>query len=295
MCQAPAAPAPPSLAPRAAPAPRRHSPPRASPLLASPHRAAAARATTHPAGLPAPALARPSLLLDPEHVLKLPTHSPLPSCVCISTTLLFLELSTSPDLRRSYCLSSTAAAAAAHPRSRARVAPQQPTKAHKPAQFHSPTLDRPDHSAGELELPPLLGLAVVPSIHCLLAPAKHTISTTSSCRSSLATSPPPSGTPATGTPTPPLGAPPPALVHRRYVASALLFPNTGHPRDRREPLNLSPHFPLTAGEPPRWNLIGTDWVSCVARPRIQLQGFESFQGSFCRKSVPLSNFKSANL
>jgi hypothetical protein len=67
------------------------------------------------------------------------------------------------------------------------------------------------------------------------------------------TSPPPSGTPATGTPTPPLGAPPPVSVHRRPAASALLFPSTDHPSDRRELLNLSPHFPLAAGEPPRRN------------------------------------------
>jgi hypothetical protein len=112
------------------------------------------------------------------------------------------------------------------------------------------------------------------------------ISTTSSRGSFLATSPLLSCPPATGTPTPSLGAPPPASVRRRPAASALLFHNTGHPYDRREPLNLSPHFPLAAGEPPLRNLIGTDRLSCVARPRIQLQGFESFQGPFCRKSEP---------
>jgi hypothetical protein len=42
-------------------------------------------------------------------------------------------------------------------------------------------------------------------------------------------------------------------------------------------------------------LIGTDRLPCVARPRTQLQRFESFQGPFHRKSIPLSNFKSANL
>jgi hypothetical protein len=150
--------------------PRRRSPPRAGSPLASPRRAAITRATTHPAVLPAPASARPSLLLDPEHILKRPTHSPFLSRVYISTTLLFPGLSTSPDLRRSYCSSSTAAATATHPRSSARAAPQQPSKAHKPAQFHSPTLDRPNHSAGELELPPPLGLAIVPTIHCVAEP-----------------------------------------------------------------------------------------------------------------------------
>jgi hypothetical protein len=43
-----------------------------------------------------------------------------------------------------------------------------------------------------------LGLAVIPAIHCPLAPAKPTISTTSSRGSFLATPPPPSCPPATG-------------------------------------------------------------------------------------------------
>jgi hypothetical protein len=137
-------------------------------------------------------------------------------------------------------------------------------------------LDRPDHYTGELEFPLPLGLAIVPTIYCLLAPAKCTISTTSSRGSSLATSPPLSCPPATGTTSPSLGPPPPVSVRRQPPASALLFPNTGHPRDRRELLNLSPHFPLATGEPPHRNLIGTDRLCCVARPRTQLQGFESF-------------------
>jgi hypothetical protein len=83
-----------------------------------------------------------------------------------------------------------------------------------------------------------------------------------------------------------LEAPPPAPVHRRYTVSVPLFPNTGHPRDHRELLNLFPDLPLAAGEPPRRNLISPDRLSCVTRPRTQLQGFESFQGPFCRKSVP---------
>jgi hypothetical protein len=178
-------------------------------------------------------LSRPSLLLDPEHVLKLPTHSLLLSRVCISTAISSPELSTSPDLRRGLGSPSTATAAASHPRSSTPRAPPRPTEAHKPTQFHSLAPKRPDHYAGELELPPPLGLAVVPSIHCLLAPAKHTTRTTSSRGSCLATSPPLSCPPATRTLTMSLGPPPPAPVRRRYVASAPLFPNTGHPRDRQ--------------------------------------------------------------
>jgi hypothetical protein len=115
---------------------------------------------------------------------------------------------------------------------------------------------------------------------------QHTISNTSSLGSSLATSPSLSCPPATGTPTLSLGPPPPAPVYRRYAASALLFPNTGHPRDHRESLNFFPHLPLAAGEPPRRNLISTDRVSCVARPRTQLQRFKTFQGPICRKLEP---------
>jgi hypothetical protein len=156
----------------------------------------------------------------------------------------------------------------------------------QPAQFRSRAPELPDHYAGELELPPPLGLAIVPAIHCLLAPTKHTISTTSSRGSFLATSLPPSSTPAIGTPMTSLGPPPPAPVRRRYAASALLFPNTGHPCDRRESLNLFPYLPLTACEPPHRNLISTDRVSCVAQPRTQLQRFKTFQGPICRKSKP---------
>jgi hypothetical protein len=228
----------------------------------------------------------PCLFLDLKYVLELPTDSLLRSHTCISTAFRFPKLHTSPEPRRCLGSPSTTTATASHPRSSGLAAPLQPTQAHKPAQFRSSTLDRPDHYAGELELPSPLGLAVVPTIYCLLAPAKCTISTASSRGSSLATSPPPSDTLATGTPTPSLGALPPVSFRRRPAASALLFPNTGHPRDRRELLNLSPHFPLAAGEPPHWNLIGIDRLSCVTQLRTQLQRFESFQGPFCRKSVP---------
>jgi hypothetical protein len=228
----------------------------------------------------------PCLLLELKHVPELPVYSLLPSRTHICTAFFLPKLHASPEPRR--CLGSplTAASAASHPRSSAQAAPQQPTEAHKPAQFHSPALDHSDHSVGELEFPPPLGLAIVPSIHRLLTPVKHTTSTTLSRRSFPATSPPLSYPPATGTPSTSLRLPPPVSVRRRPTVSALLFPNTSHPCDHREPLKLSPHFPLAAGELPHRDLIGTDRFSCVAWPRTQLQGFESFQGPFCRKPVP---------
>jgi hypothetical protein len=270
MCRAPAAPAPLPSAPRAAPAP---APPLPTPRWPSPrsstsrHHCPSRHASRW---LPAAAPTWSCLLLDLEHVLELPTNPLLLLRACISTVFPIHEHPTSLEPRCSPGFPSTAASTASHPRSSAPAAPPRPTEAHEPTQFRSPTLDRSDHYAGELELPPPLGLAVVPTIYCLLALAKCTIGTTSSRGSSLATSLPPSGTPATGTPTPPVS------VRRRPAASSLLFPNTGHPSDRRELLNLSPHFPLAAGEPPRRNLIGTDRHPYVARPRIQLQGFESF-------------------
>jgi hypothetical protein len=238
--------------------PARRFPASTSPLLAPPRRAAVVRAATRAAEVASTCSCPPCLFLNLKHVLELPTNSLLPSRTCISTAFLFPELHTSPEPRRYLDSPSTAVAAASHPRSSAPAAPPPPTDAHRPAQFHSPALDRPHHCAGELELPPPLGLTVVPTIHCLLAPAKQTTNTTSSRGSFLATSPPLSCSPATGTPSPPLGAPPPAPVYRRTAATVPLFPNTGHPHDRRELLNLSPHFPLTAGEPPRWDLIATD-------------------------------------
>jgi hypothetical protein len=283
MCRAPAAPAPLPSTPCAAPA---LAPPLPTPRWPFPRCSTSRyrRPSLHACRRLASSDSRPPcLFIDLKYVLELPTDSLLRSHTCISTAFRFPEHPTSPEPRRCLGSPSTAAATASHPRSSALAAPPRPTEAHKPAQFRSPALDRPDHDAGELELPPPLGLTVVPTIYCLLAPAKHTTSTTSSLRSFPSTSPPPSGTLATGTLMPPLGAPPPVSVHRRPAASALLFPNTGHPRDRRELLNLSPHFPLAAGEPPRRNLIGTDRLTSVARPRIQLQGFESFQGPFRRK------------
>jgi hypothetical protein len=107
-------------------------------------------------------------------------------------------------------------------------------------------------AARRAQAPPPLGLAVDPTLHRLSASAKGNISTTSTRRSFLAASPPPSGTLGTGTPSTPLGALPPARLHRRYAATAPLCLNPGHPRDRRELLNIPPHLPLAAGELPQW-------------------------------------------
>jgi hypothetical protein len=72
-----------------------------------------------------------------------------------------------------------------------------------PSNFTLPHPNIISRSAGELKAPLPPGLAVDPPIQSLLAPAKHTVSTTSSCGSSSTTSPPPSGTLATRTPSTP--------------------------------------------------------------------------------------------
>jgi hypothetical protein len=238
MCPSPSCPTPPLFAPRAAPA-----------LPAPPRRAAAARTATRATELANTCSRLPCLLLDLKHIPKLPVHSLLHSHTHICTAFLLPERDAPLEQRRSSCTLSSAASATSHPQSNAPVAPPPPTDAHKPAQFHFPALDRSDHCAGELGALPLLGLTVVPTIHCLSAPAKHTISTTSSRGSFLATSPPLYCPPATGTPPSTHGAPPSAPVHRRYAASVPLFANTGHPRDRREPLNLFPTSPLPLVSP----------------------------------------------
>jgi hypothetical protein len=143
--------------------------------------------------------------------------------------------SSSPDLRRNPWPPSTATHIASHPRSSAPRAPSQPTGAPQPAQSRSRAPERPDHYAGELEFPPPLGLAVVPSIHRLLAPTKHTIRTTSSRESSLTTSPPPSCPPTTGTLMTSLEPPPPAPVRHRYAASALSSPTPATPETAMSP------------------------------------------------------------
>jgi hypothetical protein len=119
-----------------------------------------------------------------------------------------------------------------------------------PSNFIFPHPNIISRSAGELKAPPPLGLTVDPPIQSLLALAKHTVGTTSSRGSSSTTSLPPSGTLATGTPSTPLGALPPARLRHRYAASAPPFLDTGHPRDRHESLVIFPHLPLAVGEPP---------------------------------------------
>jgi hypothetical protein len=213
----------------------------------------------------------------------------------ISTAISFPDHRVSPDLLRSFWPPSTATHTASDPRSSAPRAPSRPTGAPQPAQSHSRAPEQPDHYVGELEFLPPLGLAVVPSIHRLLAPAKHIVSTTSSRGSSLTTSPPPSGTPAIGMSTTSLGPPLPAPVRRCYAASAPLCPNPSHPRDHRESLSISPHLPLATGELSHRNLIGINRTSCVVRPGTQLRRFKCFQGPICEKAAPLSKHKSANL
>jgi hypothetical protein len=92
--------------------------------------------------LPAPAPARPRLLLDPEHLLELPTHPFLPSRDYISTTFSSLEHHPSPDLRHSLGSPSSAAHTASEPRSSAVIAPPRPTGAPQPNIFHSPVPKR---------------------------------------------------------------------------------------------------------------------------------------------------------
>jgi hypothetical protein len=283
MCRVPAAPC--RLPSRHVPPqqPARRFPTRAGPLRAPPRRATvvpSCHARRRPDSNSSHSLCP---LLDLKYILELPVHSLLRSRTHICIVLLLPERAAPPELYRSSCSSSTAASTASHPRSSALQAPPPPTNAPQPAQFRSLAPERSDHYVSELELPPPLGLAVIPPLRRLSAPDKHTISTTSSRGSCLAIFPPLFYPPTTGTPPPFLGAPSPAPVRCRYAATAPLFPNTGHPRDRRELLNLFPHFPLATGEPPRRNLDATDRHPCVARPRTQLQGFESFQGPFCRE------------
>jgi hypothetical protein len=130
----------------------RRSPPRAGPFPAPPRRAAATRTATHAAELASTCSRSPCLLLNLKYVPELPTDSLLHSRMPILHLLLLPVRDALPELRRSSCSPSTAASAASHPRSSASVAPPPPTDAHRPAQFCSPALDRPDHRAGELEL-----------------------------------------------------------------------------------------------------------------------------------------------
>jgi hypothetical protein len=127
--------------------------------------------------------------------------------------------------------------------------------------FTSPKMPRRRSS------PPLpLGLTVAPALRPLLTLAKLTTSTTSTRRSFLATFLSPSCILAAGTPTPLSELRRTGLELRRTIASEPFFFDSGHPRVRREPLNLFHHFPLAAGEPPRRNLAAIVRFFCLNRP-----------------------------
>jgi hypothetical protein len=136
------------------------------------------------------------------------------------------------------------------------------------------------HSAGELKAPPSLGLAVDLPIQSLFTPAKGTSSNTSTRRSFLAASSLPSGTLATGTPSTLLGAPPPARLRRCYAASAPPFPDTGHLRDRRESLSISPHLPLAVGELSRRNFISNRSDLLCSSARDSIVRIQKFPGAY---------------
>jgi hypothetical protein len=158
MCRAPAASAPPFLAPRVTPA-------SASPLprlalacscLSTSHRRCP---SCHDScRLPAPVSAQPSLLLDPEHLLELPTHSFLPSRDYIPTTFSSPEHHPSSDLRHSLRPLSSAAHTTSVPRSRAPRAPSQLPAAHRPTQFPSSALEHCLPQRRQAQAPPPLDL-----------------------------------------------------------------------------------------------------------------------------------------
>jgi hypothetical protein len=149
---------------------------------------------------PAPVSAQPRLLLDPEHLLELPTHSFLPSRDYIPTTFSYPEHHPSSDLRHSLGPPSSAAPAASEPRSSAIRAPPRPTGAPQPIKFHSLAPEHRLPLRRQAQAPPPLGLAVDPTPHRPSAPTKSTSRTTSSCRSDPATPSLPSDTPASRTP-----------------------------------------------------------------------------------------------
>jgi hypothetical protein len=85
-----------------------------------------------------------------------------------------------------------------------------------------------------------------------------------------------------------------SALHRTVVSTPSFF-DSGHPRTRREILNLFPHFPLAAGDHSRRNLI-----AAVAVPRFKPAGdpiadILFFLGSSLQNiSAPLQ-FKSTDL
>jgi hypothetical protein len=145
-------PAPLFSAPRAPPAPRWPLPGLCWPFLAPPHRAAIARALHACRRLASTCPRSLCLLLNLKRVPELPVHSLLHSRTHICTVFLLPEHYASPELRHCLGSPSSAASATSHPQSSAPVVPPPPTDAHRPTQFHSPTLEQPDHRAGELKL-----------------------------------------------------------------------------------------------------------------------------------------------
>jgi hypothetical protein len=236
-------------------------------------RAALSRATCHPntrAAAPRPRAGFSRLLHDappPPELPRLPPVLPAPACAhgdslgfktrpqllpdllnpckgSLSTATSSPKLSSSPERSRSSCPPSSAAYAASRSRSSAPAAPPRPTEAHRANQFQFPPPKQPDRSAGELKL---RRRSASPSTSRYKAPQPQPRAPVAS----IAASSPSSGPLATGTPLPHLEAPPAVPVRHRTAASALLCPNSDHPRDRRESLVISPHLPLAAGEPSR--------------------------------------------
>jgi hypothetical protein len=148
----------------------------------------------------APVSVQPRLLLDPEHLLELPTHSFLPSRDYIPTTFSSPEHHPSSDLRHSLGPPSSAALTVFEPRSSAIRALPRPNGAPQPIQFHSPALEHRLPQRRRPQAPPPLGLAVDPTPHHPSAPTKSTSRTTSSYRSDPATPSLPNNTPTSRTP-----------------------------------------------------------------------------------------------
>jgi hypothetical protein len=111
------------------------------------------------------------------------------------------------------------------------------------------------NAAPAISLPAAVLFLVEPKFHPFSYLAKSTTSTTSPCRSSLTNSLSPSCTPVAGTPLPPSEPRRAGSALSRTAASELPFYDSSHTQVRRELLNLFPHFPLAASEPPRRILI----------------------------------------
>jgi hypothetical protein len=79
-------------------------------------------------------------------------------------------------------------------------------------------------------------------------------------------------------------------VPHRPAISAPSFFDSGHPRARRELLNLFPHFPLAASDPPRRNLTVTISVPRFKLARNLIADILLFLGSSLQNiSTPLNS------